>query len=459
VLARAQLRLGRAELALALGEKIAVAAAEEPVCRAEAMIVVGRAYEALGDTGRAVVSWQEALDVATEAQLLPERANAMRRLGMADFLNGRLSQASSRFAAAYQVTLAAGDRHGQAWALQSLAWVTTTRGDFAGTDAVLGRAARLFAELGDPVGRAWLRGTTAFARLLAGRLQEARRLARLFLPFGDRVGEGWAVGTLRVVEAYAAAELGDLGPADGQARRAYREFLEVSDDWGCGLALVVRGAIARGLGELDHATDLLTDAMGYADRTGHPLLLGMAGTLRGFVALQRGDLEAAEADARRVMSAVEPHNPLAPAQVGPRVLLAEARIRSGDAATAIGLLAPIASDTSTPSLLFSRRHALAAYASALLAEGRVDTALNWIERAAAAPAEDVRSGVISAMVRARVLAAADRCEEARYAADEAVRLAHSTEQSSERAAAEELRKTLEVTVVEETVAYASDAPG
>ncbi|MBO3743542.1 adenylate/guanylate cyclase domain-containing protein [Actinoplanes flavus] len=459
VQARALLRLNRAEEALAQGEKIAVSAAGEPVCRAEAMIVVGRAYEALGDTARAIAAWQEALDVATEAQLLPERANAMRRLGMADFLNGRLSQASSRFAAAYQVTLAAGDRHGQAWALQSLAWVTTTRGDFAGTDAVLGRAARLFAELGDPVGRAWLRGTTAFARLLAGRLQEARRLARLFLPFGGRVGEGWAVGTLRVVEAYAAAELGDLGAADGQARRAYREFLEVSDDWGCGLALVVRGAVARGLNEPEHANDLLTDALGYADKTGHPLLLGMAGTLRGFVALQRGDLETAEADARRVMVAVEPHNPLAPAQVGPRVLLAEARKRAGDAATAIGLLAPIASDTSAPSLLFSRRHALASYASALLADGRVDTALTWIERAAAAPAEDVRSGVIASMVRARVLAAADRCEEARAAADEAVRLAYSTEQASERAPAEELRETLASTVVEETVAYASDVPG
>ncbi|GLY05207.1 hypothetical protein Acsp01_55860 [Actinoplanes sp. NBRC 101535] len=461
--ARALLRLGRAEEALAYGEKITVSAQDDPVCRAESMIVVGRAYEALGDQGRAVSAWQEALEVATEAQLLPERANAMRRLGMADFLAGKLSQASSRFAAAYQVTLAAGDRHGQAWALQNLAWVTTTRGDFAGTDAVLGRAARLFAELGDPVGRAWLRGTTAFARLLAGRLQEARRLARIFLPFGDRVGEGWAVGTLRVVEAYAAAELGDLGAADGQARRAYREFNEVADDWGRGLALVVRGAIARGLGELDHAFDLLTDALEYADRTGHPLLLGMAGTLRGFVAMQLGDLETAEADARRVMTAVEPHNPLAPAQVGPRVLLAEARTRAGDAATAIGLLAPIASDTSTPSLLFSRRHALAVYASALLAEGRVESALTWIERAGEASAEDVRSSVVAAMVRARVLAAADRCDEARAAAEEAVRLAHSTEQSSERAAAEELQDTLLLAgfgpTPEETVAYASDVPG
>jgi hypothetical protein len=144
------------------------------------------------------------------------------------------------------------------------------------------------------------------------------------------------------------------------------------------------------------------------------------------------------------------------------VLLAEARTRSGDAATAIGLLAPIASDTS-PSLLFSRRHALTAYASALLADGRVESALTWIGRAREVESEDVRSGVLSAMVRARVLAAADRCEEAGRAADEAVLLAYSTEQASERVAAEELRATLASAAIEEsapeTVAYASDVPG
>jgi tetratricopeptide (TPR) repeat protein len=459
--ARALLRLGRADEALAYGEKIAAGADDEPVCRAEALLVMGRAHEALGEGSRAVAAWQEALEVATDAELAPERANAMRRLGMADFLAGRLGQASSRFAAAYQVTLGAGDRHGQAWALQNLAWVTTTRGDFAGTDAVLGRAARLFAELGDPVGRSWLRGTAAFARLLAGRLHEARRLARIFLPFGERVGEGWAVGTLRAVEAYAASELGDLAEADREARRAYREFAAVSDDWGRGLALVVRGAIARGLAEPDHAMDLFTGALEYADRTGHPLLLGLAGTLRGFTALQRGDVAAAERDARRVMTAVEPHNPLAPAQVGPRVLLAEARLRAGDAATAVGLLAPIASDPGASSLLFSRKHALSSYASALLADGRPEAALVWISRAQEAPAEDVRSGVVAAMVRARVLAAAGRCTEAIQASEEAVLLAYSTQQASERAAAEELRDALALTTVDEpaTVPYMSDLSG
>ena len=59
-------------------------------------------------------------------------------------------------------------------------------------------------------------------RMLAGRLVEARRLARAFLPFGERVGEQWAVGTLRAVEAFASAELGDLAEADRGARRADR---------------------------------------------------------------------------------------------------------------------------------------------------------------------------------------------------------------------------------------------
>ncbi len=440
--ARALLRLNRAAEALAYGEKICANAAEEPVCRAEALLVAGRAHEALGDLPRAVEAWQEALQVATDNDLAPERANAMRRLGMADFLGGRLSQASSRFAAAYQVTLAAGDRHGQAWSLQNLAWVTTTRGDFAGTDAVLGRAARLFAELGDPVGRSWLRGTTAFARLLAGRLAESRRMARVFLPFGERVGEAWAVGTLRAVDAYASAELGDLTEADREARRAYRDFAAASDDWGRGLALVVRGAIARGLGEPDHAADLLTDALSYAHKTGHPLLLGLAGTMRGFVSLQLGNVEAAECDARRVLRAVEPHNPLAPAQVGPRVLLAEAQLVAGDPATAVGLLAPIATDTSAPSLLFARRHALASYASALLADGQVEAAQSWIERARTVPAEDVRSRVVTAQVLARVLFAAGSPVQALAAAEEAVALAYSTQQASERLGAETLRDAL-----------------
>ncbi|MEV6693234.1 adenylate/guanylate cyclase domain-containing protein [Micromonospora sp. NPDC051196] len=437
--ARALFQVGRAADALAYAEKIAANAGDQAATRISALLLAGQAQQVMGDLRRAETYWREALQVATVADLPALRASAMRRLGMADFLSGRLGQASSRLAASYQVSLAAQDRRGQAWSLQNLAWVTTTRGDFAGTDAVLGRAARLFAELKDPYGRAWLRGTTAFARLLAGRLREAHRLARIFLPFGERVGEAWAVGTLRAVDAYAKAELGDLADADREARRAYREFSAASDDWGQGFALVVRGVVARGLGEPEHAADLFTDALSYARRTGHPLLTGMAGTLRGFVALDSGDGSAAERDARAVLSSVEPHNPQAPAQVAPRVLLATARLAAGDSGTAVGLLAPVATAAAgTPSLLFSRRQSMARYASALLAHGQPEQALDWARRAVQVPAEDVRSQVIATSVLAEALAACDRPVEATACAEEAVRLAYATEQRSERAAAEEL---------------------
>ncbi|MGS2612994.1 adenylate/guanylate cyclase domain-containing protein [Micromonospora sp. LZ34] len=441
--ARALLQVGRPADALAYAEKIAANAGDEAGVRASALLLAGQAHQTMGDQARAVSCWQEALQVATAAELPTLRASAMRRLGMADFIAGRLGQASSRLAASYQVSLSVADRRGQAWSLQNLAWVTTTRGDFAGADAVLGRAARLFAELKDPYGRAWLRGTTAFARLLAGRLREASRLARVFLPFGERVGEAWAVGTLRAVEAFATAELGELADADREARRAYRDFAAASDDWGRGFALVVRGVVARGLGEPEHAADLFTDALSYAHRTSHPLLTGMAGTLRGFVALDMGDGAAAERDARAVLTAVEPHNPQAPAQVAPRVLLAMARLAAGDSATAVGLLAPVATTAANaPSLLFSRRQTMARYASALLAHGQREQALDWARRAVAAPAEDVRSQVIAASVLAEALAACGRPVEAMACADEAVRLAYATEQRSERAAADALRARL-----------------
>ncbi|MFG1652916.1 adenylate/guanylate cyclase domain-containing protein [Micromonospora sp. NPDC049275] len=440
--ARALLQIGRVVDALAFAEKIAANAGDDTT-RASALLLAGQAQQTLGDQGRAEAAWQEALQVAKAGGLPTLRASAMRRLGMGDFVAGRLSQASSRLAAAYQVSLAAQDRRGQAWSLQNLAWVTTTRGDFAGTDAVLGRAARLFAELKDPYGRAWLRGTTAFARLLAGRLREACRMAQVFLPFGERVGEAWAVGTLRAVAAFATAELGELAEADREARRAYREFAAASDDWGRGFALVVRAVVARGLGEPEHAADLLTDALVYAEQTSHPLLTGMAGTLRGFVALDMGDHETAERAARAVLTTVEPHNPQAPAQVAPRVLLATARLAAGDPATAVGLLAPVATAAATaPSLLFSRRQTMARYASALLAHGQREQALDWARRAVTAPAEDVRSQVIAASVLAEALAACGHTVEARSCAEAAVRLAYATEQRSERAAADSLQARL-----------------
>ncbi len=440
--ARALLQHGRSAEARDMAEKIYADAGDDDELRVGALLVAGRAHRLLGDAARALDVWREALAVATTANLVASRAEALRLLGMANYLSGDLATATERFAEAYELAVGADDRRSQAWSLHHLAWVTTARGDFTGTDFALGRAARLFAEQHDQFGRAWLRGTTAFTRLLAGRMAEARRLAELFLPFGERVGEAWAVGTLRAVAAFAAAEVGELGEADRVARQAYRDFAATDDDWGRGLALVVRGVIARGLGASTHAADLLEDAGAYCARTGHPLLIGMARTLRGLVALEAGDPERALALARSVLDVVEPQGALEPAQVGPRVLLASAQLATGDHDSALAVLEPIAAAAGSPSLLLPRRLAVATYAEALLAAGRTDEALSWARRAAQVPAEDVRSRVVSARVLARVLAAVGDIAQARLVADEAVQLAYATQQVSERAATDALRAGL-----------------
>jgi tetratricopeptide (TPR) repeat protein len=440
--AHALLQHGRAAEARDLAEKVYANAGDDPAIRAKALLIAGRAHRALGEVRRAFSSWREALDVATDAGLSPERADALRRLGMASYLEGQLALAADRFGEAYEIAAEAGDRRSQAWSLHHLAWVTTSRGDFAGADQALGRAARLFAEQRDQFGRAWLRGTTAFTRLLAGRLAEAQRLARTFLPFGERVGEVWAVGTLRSVSAFAAAELGELAEADRVARRAYRDFAAADDDWGRGLALVVRGVISRGLGAAGHAADLLDDAGSYCERTGHPLLIGMARTIRGLVALEAGDPASAIAQAEAVLAVGEPHGVLEPARVGPQALLGAARLATSDNDGALAVLQPLALAADAPSVLFPRRLAVATYAAALLAADRPDEALSWARRAAAIPAEDIRSRTVTARVLAQTLAATGSVEQARAAADEAVRLAYETQQVCERAATEAVRARL-----------------
>ena len=459
--ARALLQLGRIAEALADAEKICANAADDTAARPGALLLAGRAYRMMGDPQRSYATWQEALDAATAAGRPGERAEAMRRLGMADYLAGRLTEAGQRFEAAYQVAVGAGEQRSQAWSLLNLAWVTATRGDFAGADTVVGAAARRYAELADPVGLAWLRGTTGFARMLAGRLTEARRLALAFLPFGERVGEAWAVGTLRAVEAYAAAELGELVEAGQGARQSYRDFAAAADGWGRGLALVVRGVVARGLGEPQHAVDLLSDALEHGERTGHPLVVGMARTIRGFVLLEQDDPAAAEADARAVLAVVEPYDVLESAQVGPRVLLALAlarrAVRPGaavgagtedgadlaadtedraDLGSAVTLLEPVAHSTDGSSLLVSRRFALAAYADVLLCAGRAADAVPWARQAQTAPGEDVRSQVYAGRILALALYAVGQRDEAVVVAAAAVRDAYATQQVSERAAAD-----------------------
>jgi Flp pilus assembly protein TadD len=79
---------------------------------------------------------------------------------------------------------------------------------------------------------------------------------------------------------------------------------------------------------------------------------------------------------------------------------------------------------------------VAAFATALLAAGRVDEAVEAARRAVSLPAEDARSRSTAALVLARALTASGAVTEARSAAEDAVQAAYATQQVSDRAAAD-----------------------
>jgi len=408
---RAQLRLGQTGEALSGLEAMSVhlgihllgdnpenvSSVDAPIA-ARTLVLAGRTYRAIGEQDNAATAWRQAWQVASDAGLANEQADALCRLGMFDYLAGRLRRAEERFTTALEVASGAQDSRAQAWALQHLAWVQTSRGDFAAADASLGRAARHFAMQRDRMGRAWVRSSAAFTRLLAGRLREAGRLAEAFGPFGEKVGDAWAVGMLRAVGAFSAVELGHVEEADSMARRAFRSFDRIDDTWGRGFTLVVRAHIARDLGELDHAMNLLDDAESYAAEVAHPLLSGMTHTLRGFCLLGLGDADGAESSARGTLSLAVPHEVLEPVKVGPLALLAEARLAKGDRDTAMRWLAELSKEYTSPALLFPRRRVVARYAQLLLSDGKTEEARTWALRALDAPGEDAFSGQFVANV-------------------------------------------------------------
>lgn len=413
-----------------------------PAVRTGALLVAGEAHRAHGNRRGAVASWSAAIRTARDAGLVRYEVEAMRRLGMLDYLGGRLRLAEERFDRSYRRALEVGDRPGQAWALQHLAWSATSRGDFEIADDALARAAAVFADIGDSAGRSWVLGSEAFVRALQGRLGEARRLATEFLPFGERAGDAWGVAALRTVGAFAAAELGDLGIAEREARRALLGFDVSGDTWGRSFAVTVRAMVARGGGRIEAAIGLFTDAERIGLQAAHPLTVGIAQTTRGFCQLAAGRADAAEADAHATLDLLSTLDVEESARVGPQVLLAQARRAQGQLDEALKLLGTVVDVAETASLVFPRRQAVAHFAGALLASGETREALVWARRAQQVPAEDVRSQVIACRVLATALHAAGETEAAIEAADQAVRMAYATEEVSERAATDAVRASL-----------------
>jgi class 3 adenylate cyclase/tetratricopeptide (TPR) repeat protein len=430
------------ELPASRGPDTTAAAASNP-CSADncievgALLVLGEAERGLGHVEAAAEAWERAANAGRENGLPLHTAEALRQLGMLEHLGGRLEAADKHFVEAYEIAVEQEDLTGQGWALQHIAWSATSRADFDRAETALRRAGGIFAQLDDFAGRSWVTGTEAFVRLLQGRLRQARALAEEFLPYGERAGEQWGVAALHTVDAFAAAELGELSDADKYASDALRAFERLDDPWGRSLALVVRGIVARDTAEDPRslpgtAVPLLTDAVRSAERAEHPLTVGIARTMLGYCRLHIGDPVGAEKEARTTLDLLGSMRVDDASGVGAQVLLALARRDQDDHEGALRILAEVVKADWSASLIFPRQQAYAQYAGLLLDVGRAEEGLEWARRAYEIQSEDVRSQIVAMRTLARALHETGAIPMAREMISEARQFAYGTEQRVER---------------------------
>jgi len=404
--------------------------------RAGALVVLGDVRRRRGQASGARQAYVSALAAAGQAGVDRLAGEALRQLGLLDYVDGRLRDAEESFQQAYDLAARVGDPRGAGWALQHLAWSATTRGDDDLADSTLERAAELFGDLEDANGLSWVAGTVGLVRLLQGRLAESRELARSVLPLAGASGERWGVAALLAIEALAAAELGDVDGAVLAAEQSRERFCGLGDRWGQSLALVAAGVAARGAGEPDRAADLLAEAALLGEAGPHPIVGALALVTEGYARLDQGDLGAAESAALRASGLLDGLDLAPHAALGAQVLQAQVQRARGDLTGALSRLEAALRRGGTTGLLFPRRQALAHRADLLLELGRSGDALAAAHEAVAFPGEDVRGAVLALRVLGAALGAAGQLDQARTALTEALAVARSAGSRSEIAATE-----------------------
>lgn len=433
-LAHAEALAGLRRLSEAQAELAPALDSPAPGLRAGALVVLGDIRRKRGDDARARAAFVSAVAAASDAGLDRVTGEAIRQLGLLDYLTGRLRSAESRFRQALDLARRVGDQRGAGWALQHLAWSATTRADYALAERALAEAGEVFAGLTDTGGLSWCAGTEALVRVLQGRLTDARAIAGGLLALAESTGQRWEVAACLTIDALGAAELGEVGVAAAEAERAAARFAEAGDGWGLALALAAAGLAARGAGDVGAAVGFLSRAEQVALGGRHTAVASLATVALGLAHLEAGEVPAAAQAAARVEAGLAGLDLEPAGLVGPRVLRAQVLRAQGRPAEALEVLEGVLGKVSGPSMLFPHRQALAHLAGTLVELGRAQEGLEVARRALTVPGEDVRSRVVALRVLAGALAALGRTGEARQALDEAWAAAVATEQVSERAA-------------------------
>ncbi len=220
---------------------------------ARALVVTGDVSRKAGDLDAAAGQLREAADRLAALGVPEQQCLALRLLGLTEMSRSSELLARHAFEDSREVAANAGDRRSEAWALQSLAWLSVSEGRVREANALVATAVELFLELGDSLGLLWAQCVQAWVAFHLGQLAVSEELVEQLLPQVRRRSDRWAeVLTLNLAASLAlwSGRAGEAvrvaGEAADLARRSDQHGLLVQALALEGRSLVSIGRVADG---------------------------------------------------------------------------------------------------------------------------------------------------------------------------------------------------------------------
>jgi tetratricopeptide (TPR) repeat protein/transcriptional regulator with XRE-family HTH domain len=240
--------------------------------------------------------------VSAAAEAMPQHAVAI-ATAMGGFLraSGRWDQAAAQYQTALQAARRAGDRPGQAGALDELGLLQQLTGDYAAATPTLARAVALYAELGDRRGQACALNHLGLVHQDTGDYQAAAASHQQALALAREAGD-------RLAEAVSITDLGQVQQLTGKYRaaiasheRALAMFRDLDSPFDEADALTQLGFNECALGNYEAATarhhQSLTLFRRLGDRLGQAWAIGGLGEVQ----LATGDYAGASASLNQAL--------------------------------------------------------------------------------------------------------------------------------------------------------------
>jgi class 3 adenylate cyclase/tetratricopeptide (TPR) repeat protein len=237
-----------------------------PLLAAKALLVTGDVSRKAGDLTEAANELREAADRLAVLGATDHQSLALRLLGLTEMARSDDSLAVQAFESSREVAALAGDRRGEAWTLQSMAWLAFSQGRVHDANRLAAIAIEVFVELGDRSGLAWAQGVQAWVAFHLGQFNTAQELVESLLPDVRRRGDPWAESMMLILSASLALWSGQAARAAELCAEAV-EMSRRSDDRGLEVqALAVQGRAYASLGRLADGSSALERAFALAEQ-------------------------------------------------------------------------------------------------------------------------------------------------------------------------------------------------